>query len=406
MTSASGKLSLVTDSPSPSCNWLEYYLDATAHDNTSLIFKKWTGIYCAAAGLQRRVYAQSLGDFIFPNLYLLLVGPSAAGKGVALKGAEAVLPKIDGQHIASDSLTSASFADELNAALITHIDSKNRPHQYHSLTIISDEFGVFLPEYDSAFLQRLTKLWDNKGFSERRRGNNNGEKVSIEKATVNLIGGTTPVFLNNVLPEGAWHEGFMSRMLVVYAGAMPPVPITQEAPSATTLDTAARELNKLIKKREGLVPWSKTGLEYFNHWHLNGRKPAPEHPKLMTYNERRHFNAIKIATISAVLNGNSKLMEDDIKFALELLFETEMHMPDAFKAMKTGGEQEAMKELWHWMFGEYARRGKPLPRANVTRFLMEKVPAHSVDRVLQVMTSAGLIQQGLGNTYIPIKPES
>jgi hypothetical protein len=301
-------------------------------------------------------------------------------------------------------MTAAALADELEEAIISFVDSDGDVFQYNYLTILSREFGVFLPKYDNAMLNNLTDMFDNKGYDERRR--KAGKRLSLENASITLFGACTPAYLNNTLPEGAWEEGFMSRTVVVYSGAMPPKPITEEAESHKNITKVINDLRK-ISDICGKVSWTKGGLEALNNWYLNGRKPAPTHPKLVTYNERRHLNAMKLAVIHAVARGSSYIEVSDFEDALALLLRTEETMPEAFKAMRTGGDQQAMKELWHFMYGEYMRKKQtPVPRALLVDFLSDRVPAHSVDRVIQVMTAAGHIKPAPTNAFIPVRRET
>lgn len=382
--------------------WLADYGAYVSGDNTSPLFKRWAGAFIVGAAIQRKCWIKSLGRVIYPNLYILLVGPSAAGKGVALGPIRSLLSELDHQHIAPASLTSAALADELEDASVTFIGPQAQPFNYNALTVISREFGVFLPAYDPVFMNVLTDVWDNEGYEERRRTRN--KKIHMPKAMLNIIGGTTPAWLVNTLPDNAWEEGFMSRMIVVYAGAMPPVAITEELEERIAPAACAAGLRR-IAERCGQVRFSAEALRYLNEWLLSGGQPAPTHPKLATYNQRRHYNLMKLALIHAVAAGHREIEKEDMSLALDMLLETESFMPDAFKAMRSGGDQQAMRELWDFMYVLYGKNQKPIHRSKLFQFLTDKVPAHNVERVILIMEQAQLIKAAPGGCFIPVRPE-
>src|SRR5438270_12959948 len=86
---------------------------------------------------------------------------------------------------------------------------------FNSLLIASKELGALIPGYDTDFLNALTYLYDNAKYDEKRRGKS--EPLVIERPQVNLIGCTTPGFLLDTMPIGAWSQGFLSRVILVYS---------------------------------------------------------------------------------------------------------------------------------------------------------------------------------------------
>lgn len=388
-------------------NWVSAYLSAVENDNTSVLFKRWTAYWTIAAAVQRKCWLVSLNKVVYPNLYVILCGPSAAGKGVALDPSARFLAALNQkgeavlQHVAPASVTSAALADELEDAVITFIAKDGTPYQYNALSIISRELGVFLPAYDNVMINTLTDLYDNKGYDERRRGK--GKRLTIENAMLNFIAGTTPAYLNNTLPEGAWEEGFMSRSVVVYGSALPPPEIIEEFDAGVASESQVIKGLRNIAQRTGRVRWSVPGLQHFNRWYKAGMPPQPNHPKLLTYNSRRHYNAMKLTMLNCISRGGSAMEPEDVDEALGLLIETEGLMPEAFKAMKTGGDQEAIREVYHYLYTRYSKNGKSVPRHQLVAILQNLVPAYKVEQILQVMESARFIKNDGKGGYIPVR---
>lgn len=386
-------------------DWLSSFAAYCEDRNAPELFKRWAGIYVLAAGLQRKVWIKSRGEAFYPHLYVVLCGPSASGKGVAIDPAKKLLLNLSQQFVAPSSLTGAALADELDEATTTFLDPQNRPVQYNALTVVAQEFGVFLPAYDYPMLNILTDVYDCKGYSERRRGSN--KKIAIPNAHLNILGGTTPDYLNNVLPENAWNEGFMSRVILVYSGAVAPTAITEEAPEENdSLVEGLKADLETVCSRYGWIRFEPAALTEINRWYTGGQQPRPSHPKLLSYCGRRMMHLFKLSLIHCMSRNGTAISVDDFALSLDLLLETENIMPDAFKAMRTGGDQQAIKEAFHYIMQMFGQKQKPVPHHKLISFLSERVPAHSVDRIAQNMVAARLLKQtavvGHGVCYIPL----
>jgi len=383
-------------------SWFDEYIAVCEHDNTSPLYKRFAAVFTLAAAVQRRCYVMSLNDRIYLNLFILLVGPSAAGKGVAMKTPQKLLSKLDQHYIAPASVTTASMVDELEDALVTFTPRTGAPIQFNPLTVIAREFGVFLPAYDPQMMNVLQDLFDNFGYEERRRGK--GKKVTIEKAMLNLMGGCTPAYLANTLPEGAWAEGLMSRMITVYSGPMPFRDIVEEIAVTTSIDSCRKQLERLTL-RSGRIEWTTPALQRLNAWNRGGRKPFSPHPKPVTYESRRNYNAMKISALSAIANDRGKILEEDLDFALNLLFAAEEMMPESFKAMRNGGEAEVVKELLHFMRLKYTKTGKGVSRHVIMQFLIDKLPSWRIEPLLNTLQAGKWISAEVGGTFIPRRLE-
>ena len=363
------------------------------------LFAKWAAVSALASIVQRRQWYQFRGLRSYFNLYIILCGPPTAGKGLAMRPIRTVLDELAAYpsthtFIAPDSITAAALADELKDCYSTVMQPAGDVIEQYPLTILCSELGNFLPEYDKTMLNRLIKLWDGEGYEERRRGA--GKKLSIPTAHLNFIAGTTPAFLSSTLPDGAWEEGFMSRTVIVYHGDESRNEFFEEASDD---NKAAREevveIARAISDRTGRVRWSEEAIKLINAWLKGGCKPVPTHPKLHYYNGRRPTNLLKLCGLSAISRGSQVVEEEDFRRMMDLLVETESHLADVFKAMRTGGDQQVMKEAWHFLYELKAKQPmKPIHKSVLFRFLQERVPAHNVERIISIMQQAGLLKMG------------
>ena len=66
-------------------NWIDAFMLYTHNTEPPTLFRKWTAISCIAAAMQRKCVVEWGTSLTFyPNLFIVLVGPSATGKGTAM----------------------------------------------------------------------------------------------------------------------------------------------------------------------------------------------------------------------------------------------------------------------------------------------------------------------------------
>ena len=297
------------------------------------------------------------------------------------------------QKLASTSITKAAMMDDLRDAERTVIRPRDTPStvQFNSLKILSNELGVLLPSYESEFMSALTDIYDGNSYSERRRS----EKLqfTIESPQINLLAGTTPSHLKELLPEGAWDQGFLSRTMLIYSGDRLVRPLFEH--SSGDAETHKRLLTdiKSIANLYGELKFDNDAAQAITTWHMGGGPPAPDHPKLKHYVTRRSMHLLKLCMVSCVSAGNKPVITlEHYQRALEWLIEAEHYMPDIFKSMASSGDAKVIEECWFFVYQLYARKKEPVPETKVFQFLQQRVPSHSVERMVEVMVKAGLFE--------------
>jgi len=388
-------------------DWITAFEEYTSTTASPQEFRKWTGIACVAGALERKRWVYTAGSNLYPNLYIVLVGPPGVGKTHVLKVCRSMWGELPGHKIASSSVSKASLMDDLaEAGRVVNFPGQVPPQvEFHSLKIMSSELGVFLPDYANEFMSVLTDLYDCEPYAERKRSRD--LKINLDFPQLNFLAGTTPSYLNSFLPQGAWDQGFLSRTLLIYSGEQTKQSLfTVSAATGPTKKEMVKALRE-IAMRVGEFRFTEKAAEIIDAWHMNGGRPAPDHPKLRHYLTRRTAHALKLCQVSAASRFSEVIEEEDVRRAIEWLIDMEVHLPDIFKAMRTGGDTEAIEECWHFLMKLYMRKAEPIQARKVFNFLQEKVPAHTVERIVLIMEKAGLIKQvhvnKVGECYVPLE---
>lgn len=295
-------------------------------------------------------------------------------------------------HIAPISMTFAALADALSESVRNRTDGSS----FNSLFICAEEMGAFVHKYDNEMIDGLAAFYDPDPYAQRRRTND--IKFEILSPQVNLVAGVTPQNLLHVLPERAWGQGFMSRVIMVYSGD-PAIIGDDFAPRSTlNLGDLEHDLGTIFNLHGG---FHVTGeyRECINNWRQCGEPPLPDHPKLTHYITRRRVHLYKLSMVASVDRGNSlALIKDDFNTALNWLAEAESHMPDIFAAGAGNIDGAAMDEIHHFVLA--SDRGSGVSEQKIIHFARERVPIHSILRIVEIMQASGqlhLLGMGRGN---------
>jgi len=388
-------------------DWIEAFVENTAHTGSPELFRRWAAISIIAAALERKVWVRTRGSALYPNLYIILVAPPGVGKTMVTSRAGKFIKRLTGHHVAHSSLTKAALIDNLSESTRHIIREKENPAvvAFNSLYVCSNELGVLLPAYDVEFMSTLTDLWDCEAYSEKRRTKD--RMVEIKKPQLNMLAACQPAYLMNALPEGAWDQGFTSRAIFAYSGEASFVDIFDE-PEDNTEDTEALvEELKGIADFYGEMSFTPEAKQMISNWHKSGCQPVPDHPRLSSYNVRRIAHTLKVMMCMSISQSRSLLITvDHVEAAINTMVEVELYMPEIFKAMNSTSHAKIIEETWHFIFKNYNKDNKrPVAASRVLNFVSQRVPAHNVQRVLEVMESGKLIQRVLekdGNAYRPL----
>ena len=391
-------------------DWVQQYLELTEGLPTPPLFRLWSGISAIASVLERRVWLPTSHLILFPNLFILLVGPPGSGKSISISPARKLLIATKKIMMAPTDMTKAAMIDVL-AANRRRVLIGGETIEYHPLCIVLSEFGTLVSAYDLEFMSVINTTFDNEDVSSQRRGHNSGKEISIRNATVNILEGTQPGYLSELLPETAWNMGFAARLLMVYAPS---------APSVDPFDTGEDQGARFAALRDALLEFAKLlgpfaiseeAKTMLRLWTSSGLRPVPEHSRLAHYRSRRLQYVLKLSMIAAVSrSGHNAIVSEDVERAKSWLLSAETLMPDIFRDMAMKSDVALMNELHRYAFSTWiasnpkdVARRTPLHKRDLMRFLALRCPAYVAEKVLDLMVQADWFELDHNNPtlYIP-----
>ena len=350
------------------------------------MFRQWAAISIISAALEQKVWLTTSSK-LYPNLYVLLVGHPGTGKTKTIRAAKAYALEITDFHFAPTSMTAASLVDALLEAKRLIIQLPDPPMEYNSMLIAADELGTFIHKYDDEMIAVLSAFYDPDPYGQNRRGKD--IKIKIKSPQLGILAGSTPSNLLNFMPENAWDQGFTSRMIMIFSDER----IVGDDFASTSRPISQELIHdlKLINSLSGEFKVTEDYRACVNNWRGLGEPPTPSHPKLLHYNTRRRIHLYKLSMVAAAAKSNELLLtREDFNTAMNWLVYAEQYMPEIFQAGATGGDSRAMEEIAN--FVSVGDLGSGVSEHLLINFAKERVPAHSVMRVLEIMRRSGMIQ--------------
>ncbi|MBU2249643.1 MAG: DUF3987 domain-containing protein, partial [Gammaproteobacteria bacterium] len=317
-------------------DWLSGFLELTENSEPPILFRKWAGISAIASALQRKVRVElGLSLTFYPNLYIVLVGPSATGKGTAMKFASDIIEQVPSIRLSAQATSLQALIRRMKETNLTDIDLVTGAQQYHSsLTIFSTEFTVFLGYHNKELIAALCEWYDCQSrWSYETIARKKEEVIGV---WVNLFAGTTPDSIQASLPIESIGGGLTSRIIFVVEERRGKLVII---PSKTEREIILQQylVNDLetISMISGKMSYTEGFIEYYAAWCQEAAANPPFYDKKFDgYCGRRRKHLLTLSMICSASHSDDMIMTiDDIERAAALLADVEVKMGTVFKGM-------------------------------------------------------------------------
>ena len=385
-------------------DWLDAFMLLTDNSEPPILFRKWSGISTIAAALQRKVRVElGLSLTFYPNFYIVLVGPSATGKGTAMKFASDILSKVPSIHLSAQATSLQALIRRMKEVNLTDIEQDTGKQVYHSsLTIFSNEFTVFLGYKNRELIASLCDWYDcheRWTYDTIKR-----DREEIVGVWVNFLGGTTPDSIAAALPYDAIGAGLTSRIifineekknkLVIFPG------LTQQQIELQAL--LIQDLAK-IQLLSGRFNFTEAAVNRYSNWCAEEDASPPFHDtKFDGYCGRRRNHLISLAMVCSASKGDTMVIDvNDMNRAINLLTEAEVRMALTFRGITRTDISSLINDSITFLINSATTE---MPFSIYARHFEGCVDKFTLDRVLdtlQVLDYIELVKRpGLGESIV------
>lgn len=315
-------------------DWIDSFMEFTNNSEPPLMYRKWCAISTIAAVLQRKCSLVWGSLTFYPNMYIILVGPSGkARKGTAMGPAKSLLNELE-IPMAAEAITREALIREMRESTTSIIDTATSMGQvefHSSLTVFSPELTVFLGHNNFQLMSDLTDWYDcAQRWKYRTKNQGTDDIVGV---WVNLIGATTPDLIRTALPLDAIGGGLTSRMIFVFEprkGKNVPCPFLTDA-ERSLRQKLKTDLERMLLLSGTFKVTSKFVDRWVDWYPAQEDKPPFQDNRFAGYFERRPTHVMKLSMImSASRSDDMVITHNDLDRAIQLLTDTEVKMPQAF----------------------------------------------------------------------------
>lgn len=181
-------------------------------------FIYWSAVALVSAALKRNAKFRWLGYDIYPNMYIILIGPPSVGKGLAIKPALECMQESKVINTLTDRINAPYILEKLNKGF-SSIQVNNNGNGVVNLddrtVVVVEEELPNLVRRDEDMLVTLTKLWDASNTNFQYGTRHHGE-FAFKEHCLSLYAGASPKALAQAIPYDSISTGFTRRVNFIY----------------------------------------------------------------------------------------------------------------------------------------------------------------------------------------------
>lgn len=383
-------------------DWISGFQEYMKHSESPVSFHWWGGVAAIAAAMQRKCYMKWGYNTIYPNQYIVLVGPSGQSrKGDAINQSRWFVERLEIPMLGEDNSQEAIIREMKTSTTTFKDQSSGRIMFQCAVSVFLEELSVFTGQQNTQFLAYLTNWYDSRDKWKRTTKHQGTDEIM--GMCFNMFAATAPDWLPYILPREAIGGGFTSRCIfVVESGKSKIVSNPNDVQVNTQLKADLIHDLRLIHSMSGEYKFSPKALEFYCEWYereekkmADGRATVSD-PLLAGYNARRAMHLIKLSTIMAASVSSERIVgEKDIKRARTLLEVTEKNMPRAFAGIGRSRYSEETQSIL-----AYIAQRRSCTKSEIFRALGRNIDAMSFDAAIKVLDYMKVIKTEIGRSDV------
>lgn len=307
-------------------DWLSIHLDYTQAQESPEIFHLWSGMSVIAAALGRRCWVDRGYNYTYPNIYIMLVSPSAQCKKST--ACEIALDIYNQLYVDLPTYSKKTTMQKL----MMNMADRYKLTQSSTLYIYADEMSVLMGRSNNnEIIDFMTEV-----YGCNKQWDNETKTAGVDKlynVCLNFIGCTTPRDLAS-LQKTIIDGGFAGRCLFIYSDTpRSPIHNPKKAMRADTtkLKTALLQDLAAISILSGEFTLSDEADEVHKLIYDANYNKKHSDFRIHPYQGRKGEHLIKLSMIVSASRGNDMIINrQDMEIAGAFLEQIEARMADSF----------------------------------------------------------------------------
>ena len=403
-------------------NWLSTYAEHTAISEAPRAFHFWTGVSVIAGALQRKVWIDQRLFQWTPNFYIVLVAPpGVATKSTTMRVGYRILKEVPGIYFGPQSMTwqgllnaftNATRGIDLDENAGEKTDFEQAMTERTTMSCITcdvSELGTFLKPKDAELVDFLIDMWDGQQ-GNWTRSLATKEDVTVSNPWLNIIGCTTPSWLQNNFSTNMIFGGLTSRCIFVWGHEKTnliayPADLIQDEEYQKREHILIHDLTTISKLR-GEMQLTSEAKEWGRAWYQQHWTHRPEHltsDRFSGYIARKQTHIHKLAMIlSASASNDLVITEQMLELADMTVTSVERDLTVVFDSIS---DHDAVKHVDEIL--TIIRRNKTIRKQTWWRHVMRLMDEQQFDAAIKAGINAGYLSQTVvrGDVQLSVKKE-
>lgn len=314
-------------------NFLQAYKEYTKEAESPDSYHLWVGLSALASVVRRQVWVNQKLYMLYPNMYVVLVGPPGrTAKTTSIRLAQKLLKNVDAVTFSADSLT--------REELIQTMARAGGQGKTSAVTVHSSELSSLIEPSGVKMIQFLTDIYDGEGiwkYATKQSG-----KSTIHNPILNMLCGTVPDYIANDLPVSVIGSGWSARTIFVYEDEPR---FANPHPDETDSELTKLLIDELqhISTLQGEFKWTEGAWKLYEQQYEKILFSVPDDYRLEDFHYRKKIHLLKLAMLLSIAESDDLVItEVDLETAWALLDTLEVGMPKVFSAV---GKYEYASDL-------------------------------------------------------------
>jgi hypothetical protein len=389
----------------PRKGWLGNYLLYSQEDEAPLAYHFWVGAALIGAACRRNLFLDWGNHLVWPNYYLLIVGPPGCKKSAAIDAGvdiiqreNAIIHEADNDfpqdlrvRVMPNNTTPEMFLNMLKSvrAIDRRTDDPDERFTDAVALLANDEMVTLLGKsnfHSDKMVQVLTGLYGCPGHWEDA-AITRGEFI-LRNVAITVIGGWTPEGIRTSVTREMFGGGFMSRCHFVERKKSGKLYWKAGYRDPITANKLAADLVRLTKASPAAMNLSKAAEHWYAEWYEMHNKVVAADYTMKNYMVRKPSHLLKMSIILALSDDleTRSISLDNLLLALKILELEQKRLPEMFNEFGATDSSLLVDYVYGIIAWYQTHNHSPISRTALLNRVYKRVHnKHTLDNCLAVL---------------------
>ena len=314
-------------------SFIENYMLYNSGNEANKTYHRWSALSALSSIISRRVWID-MGYFrIYPNLYIVLLGPPGNKKTTAMTVAKSLIRQLGSAiPFSAECQTKESLVKELAEYERTFdFPGAVKPYKYTPMSIFVTELSQFIGVDPARMIDLLTTIYDQDFYDLKTK--NKGCQL-IVGPYLTLLACTTPEWITNYLKSDVITGGFSRRALFVleYDDSDIRVPFPEITPVMKAAWDNLITYAHVLFTIGGEFKWDPPAKEWYIKWYE--KRTISSDPLIRWFDATSYIQALKIAMLISLSESTDMVIRlGHLQQAFALLEVLKVNLPKVFQGI-------------------------------------------------------------------------